>query len=180
MGGTAFLGNASPITYDVDHTVGLGSVSGFIETNGTIGVLNGGEVLDWNLLLNDGSSTFDLTGPLSGSNSVLGLTGSDFSATATGLLFDFSGSDNGHVLFQSPALFTGSDFWCLASSNRGCSSEPIGETVNVLPHANQFTGASGTMTVASTPEPFMLAPLGLGIIALLGFRRQGSKHQRGS
>ena len=51
---------ASTITYNVDLTDGAASVTGFIETDGTIGTLAQVNVLDWNLDLDDGSSTWDL------------------------------------------------------------------------------------------------------------------------
>jgi hypothetical protein len=49
--------------------VGAGGVTGFIETDGTAGTLSDGNILDWNLLLNNGTTTFSLLGPLSGNNS---------------------------------------------------------------------------------------------------------------
>jgi len=47
---------SADITYDVDQTVGIGSVKGFIETDGTTGVLGASNILNWNLLLNDGTN----------------------------------------------------------------------------------------------------------------------------
>jgi hypothetical protein len=60
--GAASLCSAGTITYDVAQTIGPGSVTGFIETDGTIGVLDNTNILDFNLLLNDGASTFDSWG----------------------------------------------------------------------------------------------------------------------
>src|ERR1019366_3589762 len=78
------LCSAATITYDVNRTIGAGSVIGFVETDGTIGVLSASNILDWNLVLNEGTNpTFDILGPLSGSNSVVGVVGADLSATAT-------------------------------------------------------------------------------------------------
>ena len=173
--GPASLCSAA-IVYDVNQTVGVGNVTGFIETTGVIGLQGNLTIVDWNLLLNDGTATFDLLGPMSGSNSVLGFTGNDLFATATQLLFNFSGSDGGYILFQSPKLFTGSDFWCLASSNQGCSSEPVGETINVFPDANQFTSVTGTQVIAAVPEPSSFTLLGIPIV-LIGFRKLWAKQQ---
>src|SRR5664279_3454359 len=86
---------ASPITYNVARTIGVGSVTGFIETDGSLGVLSAANFVDWSLLLNDGTSTYTITGPLSGNNSVAFVQGADTTASATQLLFDFSGIDNG-------------------------------------------------------------------------------------
>jgi hypothetical protein len=47
--GAASICGASPITYSVNQTVGAGSVSGFIETDGTIGTLTTANILNWNL-----------------------------------------------------------------------------------------------------------------------------------
>src|ERR1700686_4708189 len=55
--------------YNVNDTVGAGSVTGFIQTDGDLGVLAQADITDWHLVLNDGTSTFDLFGPASGNNS---------------------------------------------------------------------------------------------------------------
>src|SRR5580698_3281104 len=89
------------------ETVGAGGVTGFIETDGTSGVLAEADILTWNLLLNDGATMFDLFGPLSGSNSQLEVEGTDLSASTTQLLLDFSGTDGGFFLIQSPVTGDG-------------------------------------------------------------------------
>src|SRR5580704_4409413 len=95
----AFTGKAD-IIYNVSRTIGTGSVSGFIRTDGTIGTLGGADFTDWNLLLTVGANTFDLTGPLSGNDSSVFVSGLDASATANDLLFNFSGPGSGYLLFQ--------------------------------------------------------------------------------
>src|SRR5262249_54542647 len=67
----ATLCNAATITYNVNQPIGAGGVTGDIVTDAKLGALINVDIVDWNLLLNDGSTTFDLTGPLSGGNSVL-------------------------------------------------------------------------------------------------------------
>jgi hypothetical protein len=64
-------------------------VTGTITTDGTIGVLSTLNVTDFNLLLAVGSTTYDLTGPLSGDNAYSYVHGSDFTSTPTGLFFNF-------------------------------------------------------------------------------------------
>src|SRR5271157_1463107 len=107
----AVVCSASPITYNVSRTIGIGSVTGFIETDGTIGGLTSANIVDWTLLLNDGIFTFTLFGPSSGNNSVVFTQGADVSASATQLLFNFGGSDNGVLLFQD-GLFSGNTYYC--------------------------------------------------------------------
>src|SRR5215467_4511957 len=83
------LASATPITYNVNRQIGAGSVTGFIETDGITGVLTAGDFLDWNLLLFDGTSTFNLLGPLSGNNSAVFVQGADTEAFGSYLLFNF-------------------------------------------------------------------------------------------
>jgi len=86
------LADAGPI-YSVNRTIGVGSVVGTIETDGTTGILDVPNLLDWNLTLNAGAGSFSLLGPLSGSNSFAQISGTSFTASLTSLLFDFSSSD---------------------------------------------------------------------------------------
>src|SRR5450755_221698 len=88
-------------------------VTGTIQTDGTLGILNTGNITDWNLLLSDGTNTFDLTGSLSGNDSVVLIQGTDTSATATQLLYNFDRSV-GFLLFQQ-VLFSGNHYNCDAS-----------------------------------------------------------------
>jgi hypothetical protein len=167
----AVVSNASPITYDVSRTIGIGSLTGFIETDGTIGVLAAGDFLDWSLLLNDGTNTYNLYGPLSGNNSSVYVSGSDVTATATQLLFNFSGTDNGYFLFQyGVGIHDGYHYYCDATFSGICLA---GETVAPAYYTQgQNVSRSGDVVIGTTavPEPdtcgFMLTGLGL----LLGKR----------
>jgi PEP-CTERM motif len=209
--GAVSLCRAAPITYNVDQTIGAGSVTGTVETDGTIGILNANNFVDFNLLLNDGTNTFDGTSGTGGTfipkfipnasevafggQTVILILGSDLSATATQLLFNFSGSDVGLALFEF-ALGEGTDFWCVdtsfvagSCSSGGLGDTPSGETfdvgiatpagVIVQQAPGQFTAVSGTQVIAtvtpatvpnSTPEPSTLALLGGGL-ALIVFRK---------
>ena len=124
---------ADPIFYSIDRTVGAGSVTGYIKTDGTIGVLTAASILDWNLLLDDGTQTFALLGPQSGSNSQVGELGGGFSATATELIFDYS--TQGWVIFQAPTLFTGFTLWCMQGTFQCTGSPGPGDVVDVYESA---------------------------------------------
>ncbi|WP_439400287.1 calcium-binding protein (plasmid) [Bradyrhizobium sp. PMVTL-01] len=82
-------------TYDVDLSVGTGTVEGSIQTDGTLGVLSQADITNANLTLTNGSYTWTITGAQSFS-----LFGTDLSATTSGLFFNFDGSGGGFVWQQ--------------------------------------------------------------------------------
>jgi len=98
------------------------------------GPLAAGNIISWNLTVTDPTpplTSFNIVGP---SGSQVGVVGADLTETSTELLFNFSGTDNGYLLFQSPQLFTGEEFWCSAASPspNGCSDDPtVGESLAV-------------------------------------------------
>jgi hypothetical protein len=175
---SAVLSYGSAITYNVNLTIGAGSVTGDIVTDGTIGVINTANLIDWNLLLNDGTNTFDLLGPLSGSNSGVSDSGGLLTATATRLLFNFSGA-SGAVFFQAPAPGSGKDDVCFWSAPGFCATVPSsGEKVLTSNQANtQFQGETGTNVIGTStvPEPSTLALVIAGVV-LVKFRK--SAHRR--
>jgi hypothetical protein len=164
--------------YTVDQrtgSFGYGSVTGFIETDGILGVLSTYDILDWNLQIGDGNgnTNFDLRGTLSGSNSAFVIGGSDFSATATQLLFNFSAANNGVVLFQAPSEGSGIDFWCLAAEDIDCGDGVSAEAV-MTTDLIQSSSLSGTdaIATAAVPEPSTLSFLLLGIAGLMLLKRR--------
>jgi PEP-CTERM motif len=168
---TTVVGHASDITYDVNRIVGAGSVMGFIETNGATGVLNAGDLVDWKLKLFNGTDTYTLTGPLSGNNSGATVQGVDLTATATQILFNFSGTDNGYFLVQTgPPV--GNTYYCDATFSGICVN---GETVTPTsyPTGSQISHPSGNVVIGTAvPEPGSLALLGSGFVAAVGALRR--------
>jgi hypothetical protein len=95
--------------------------------------LGASDIVSWNLTVTDGnplapSPTVALEGPLSGNNSVVEVLGSDLTSTATGLFFNYGGTDGGLLLFQFAPLGNGSNFWCNSSANLplACSTSSLG------------------------------------------------------
>jgi hypothetical protein len=212
------LGGAASITYNVNFTVGPASVTGDIVTDGTIGNLvdpsfsDGVHIINWNLLLNDPTTltkppftpcdgppcTFDLFGPPgigAFGGHLVSANGNDLSATATQLLFNFSGTDGGYFLFETGA----SAAVCFETTASNCISFQYGagESLYINSASVQYnhcpdnsgsydcrysslTGSQviGTAAGSSAPEPSTLALLGAGI-AVLGFR-QKTRHCGGS
>ncbi|MEI9812135.1 MAG: PEP-CTERM sorting domain-containing protein [Acidobacteriota bacterium] len=171
----ATTSSAASLIYTGTRTIGTGSVSLSITTDGTIGVLSDSNVLDWNIAMLEGSDSFSLFGPLSGNNSGLSISGAALSATATDLSFDFS-AGSGYALFQAPNINSGQTFYCVQVL--GCFDfvQP-GEAMD--PRMNfSFTSTpqSGSVILASTggesgvPEPATWSTLAAGL-AFLAVRR---------
>ena len=84
------FGAQAGIIYDVSRTVQSGSISGTIETDGTIGVLNQSNIISWTLDANDGTDTFTISSTTGGL--LQGNAWSYLSATDTELSFDYDGA----------------------------------------------------------------------------------------
>ena len=98
--------DVSPITYDVNLVNGSTSVIGTITTDGENGVLSASDILDWDLSLTAGGNTVELVGPGSGGNSYFVSQGNDFTATTTGLFFNFQDQSTAGFAFTAPSSAT--------------------------------------------------------------------------
>lgn len=158
--------------YDVDISGNGLSAIGTITTDGTLGVLSAANVTAFGITIDDGDSSFFLDGY---GNAQLDVTGSGFTATATGLFFDFSGT--GYALFQNPFIGSGINFLCFAGSLCGGDSNRISITVDEFGGGIAQTGIQQVATRAGgvVPEPatwaMMIGGLGLAGGALRTRRR---------
>jgi hypothetical protein len=156
-------------TYAVVETVGAGSATGFITTNGTIGTLDVADILNWNLTLNDGTNPqVDLEGPASGNNSLVLLVGSDLTATPVQLLFAFGAADGGRLQF----FIIGGPVVCY-STIVDCTGTPVGISLDTLTPDTHFvfTALSDTQAIAGpvpAPEPStaILLPAGIALLVI--------------
>ncbi len=167
---------AAPITYGVNQAIGAGSVTGTITTDGTLGTLSQADITGWSLLLSDGTNTFSLK---SGSSAVY-LQGSDVTADASHVYFDFSGADSGVLAFQQN-LFSGSHYYCNATQAASFYCAP-GESVvptDVFSNPNfprqALSGVQVIASAAPVPEPASLVLMAGGVLALALRRRQAPR-----
>jgi hypothetical protein len=162
---------ADNITYSIDQTVGAGSVTGTITTDGTIGALNTGGVNDGpvgfagnivavNLVLSDGTNT----GPLSGG--IFSSAGSDLVASATDLTFDFGAPDAGAFTLYS--WYSNYDQLCYSSQCGGISIFNVG-----LDGQTVAMSETGTQVIGTVPDASGLSLAGITAIGILGaFRKK--------
>ncbi|MGB0631528.1 MAG: PEP-CTERM sorting domain-containing protein [Alphaproteobacteria bacterium] len=167
----------SAVIYNVNRVIGAGSVVGFIETDGTLGVLGTSNITDWSLTLTSANLAGGPVDTIVASTGFTSVFGSALTATATELLFDFdAGSPN-------IAVFAGSsgNLWCMDAG--GCGTLGPGDLMG-LNSSNglaEKSTPSGNVVVASTapggpplalPEPSTLAFFAAAILVFAATRRK--------
>jgi PEP-CTERM motif len=169
------------IIYNVSRTIVnqpnpaiVNTVSGFIETDGTIGVLTRANILDYEIVSGPAGPLFAMTPANAMFGFDLFIQGTAFTATSSQLLFDFNGS--GEIKLGANAV---QELFCLAAktgpwSCQGGPSERINHLgvqsiINYLPGSNPGVVAIATATV---PAPATLSLMGLGLASMVFFRRR--------
>ena len=157
---------SASIIYNVNRTVGAGSVTGTIETDGTIGTLDPiSNITSWSLTLFDGvdSETISSTtgGMLNG-----GLT--FLTATSTELNYNFDHANSFDVNFDlTPEL---QDGWFYRLEG---GEEEIYHSTLEGPDHNVIVNRTGTQLIGSVvPIPAALWLFGSGLLGLVGIARK--------
>ena len=163
---------ATNITYGLSRTIGAGTVTGFIETDGTLGVLATANLVDWQLTLTSPSLAGGSPQFIEKSNPnvfAAAISGSGVTASATDLYFDFSAADDSRILlFSQNETATANSFWCLQSQNNclggNAAFEAMGFGTTAFPAEIQFYSGrqSFASSAAGVPEPASLFLLGIG------------------
>jgi hypothetical protein len=160
------------INYNVNQTVGAGGVTGVIVTDGAVGPLSMGDVLSWNLILNDGTGTVNLTN----SNSNFGDLGNNLTATPNLLQFNFNGDGN-FMNFFVPGCASEWSFETIGSGT-GCNGTTGNEEGVLAVGPTTFQQESGEVTVgtagttAATPEPSYGIVTLIGLVLLVSLRKR--------
>lgn len=170
---------AGDIVYGVDQTIGPGSVTGTITTNGTIGTLSAADIVSFDLTLNDGVNIATLSSPGTvyvnkDACCTAGLPGGDdLTATAKDLMFNYSGTDSGDFVIVN------SQFQLCYTAVSNCWGPTGVGMFNVGGDGRSvYVAESGNQIIATAvPEPVTWAMilLGAGMVGGgLRFARRGN------
>ena len=174
------MGLCSPLTYDVDLTVGTGSIKGtitvpFADADGPVS-----DIMSWNLTANDGISSHTFTNadgvffidPQFDTVSAPGAPDAIVS-TPDGLFFNFSEEEA--VLFFGK--FGSTSYICFQNFSAACDDSSTNHISFMLGNDPlELQVESGIVEIgvrATTPEPSSLLLLSVGLLGALGvaFRR---------
>jgi hypothetical protein len=165
--------SAAPITYNVNHIIGAGSIVGTIQTDGTVGVLSVGNFLDWILTLSSPNLAGGSPDVITKSSGNTILLGSALSATPTALIFNFAaGNDSGFALQGASG-----NAWCMATGPIACMGEPTPSDAIFFGTSTawaELRNPTGPEVIASAavPEPATLMLFGTGLCAIAAGRRR--------
>ncbi|MGI4881242.1 MAG: PEPxxWA-CTERM sorting domain-containing protein [Janthinobacterium lividum] len=166
---------AASIVYNVNQTIGDGSVVGTITTDGSFGTLAAADVTGFHLTVTGIGASVVLTD----ADSVVVNTGANFTASASALLFDYSGPA-GYLDFQQGSFGTGMKYYCNASTLGDCRQGASAVPQSYNSASAQYQPRTGLQTIATAtavggvPEPATWA------LALAGFALTGGMMRRRS
>ena len=172
--GTVMASSASATTYNGTRSFDGATVSLSITTDGVIGVVATADILSWNVGITDTAGTADLTP----ANSQQANFGTDLTATATQLLFNFSGG-TGPFIFEETRIGDDGPFYCVNSVGfcwgAGAPAEGASTQFGETPTDFVFQSGIQVLAVSATPLPSTWTMLIAGFLGLGYFAYRGSK-----
>jgi hypothetical protein len=165
-------GSATTILYNVDLGSGTNSVIGEITTDGHTGTLAARDIVSFSLQI----TSADQTATLSTGATAL-VNGNNFTATTSGLFFNFSSNSGGNLLLYN--MDGGFNDVCFNDKSESCSDNrsAVGLTVGDQSIGANFISETGNFeigAVAAVPEPSTWAMMILGFfsIGFMAYRRK--------
>ena len=159
---------SSAVTYHMDLTLGTASAVGTITTDGTIGTLNGGNIVDYDLTLTNGA----FAAVLHASNGTIS-SGTSLTATSTALLFNFSSNTGSFFVFGgNPGLGFEDALGSLSAHPSTISLNLSGVGDPNSPIWTPYRGNVEIALITPLPGALPLFATGLGALGLLGWRRK--------
>jgi hypothetical protein len=172
--------SATDLTYNVDLTIGSGTVIGAITTNGTLGELSRADFAYWSLTLTD-ASIIGMPETLTQSNSALTFFGPsgatvsaspDMQASQSSITWNFGSNDGETFAFQLGGQQTGDAGLCGANAGSiSCDTEPADPALTIgdvnKSGNTDFVKESGVATLATVAAPEIDPASAAGAMTLL-------------
>lgn len=172
--------SATDLTYNVDLTIGSGTVIGAITTNGTLGELSRADFASWSLTLTD-ASIIGMPETLTQSNSALTFFGPsgatvsaspDMQASQSSITWNFGSNDGETFAFQLGGQQSGDAGLCGANAGSiSCDTEPADPALTIgdvnKSGNTDFVKESGVAVLATVAAPEIDPASAAGAMTLL-------------
>lgn len=168
--GAPTISRADDITYDINQTVGTGTVVGTITTNGTLGVLTESDIVGGSVTITGLGLSYAAGLP----SSIFVFSGDDLSATDESLIFNFSGTDDGGLAIAGKSSLN--FYWNIGTAGFALGGDPADPGEDIYDGFTETntpaeSGAVAIGNVVTAPEPatsslllFAFAPLALMLV----------------